>query len=221
MSLIAAEQAVGYALQKQRMTAAEFLAWDATQTIKHEFVQGEVFAMAGGEDRNNSVALNLVVALRQHLRGSPCRVYASDVKLRVEAADSYFYPDLMVTCSAADAADRLIKREPVLVVEVLSPSTAAYDRGDKFADYRMLPSLREYLLIDVASQRCDLFRKRPEDGLWVLHPSGADEAVQLASVDLTITPEALWADLESASESASESAADRNPGQASGAGTGA
>ena len=221
MSLIAAEQAVGYALQKQRMTAAEFLAWDATQTIKHEFVQGEVFAMAGGEDRNNSVALNLVVALRQHLRGSPCRVYASDVKLRVEAADSYFYPDLMVTCSAADAADRLIKREPVLVVEVLSPSTAAYDRGDKFADYRMLPSLREYLLIDVASQRCDLFRKRPEDGLWVLHPSGADEAVQLASVDLTITPEALWADLESASESASESAADSNPGQASGAGTGA
>ena len=196
MSLIAAEQAVGYALQKQRMTAAEFLAWDATQTVKHEFVGGEVFAMAGGEDRNYTVAGNLYIALRQHLRGSPCRVYGSDVKLQVESAGSYFYPDLMVTCSAADAADRLIKREPVLVVEVLSPSTAAYDRGDKFADYRMLPSLREYLLIDVASQRCDLFRKRPEDGLWVLHPSGADEVVQLASVDLTVTPEALWADLE-------------------------
>ena len=178
------------------MTAAEFLAWDATQTVKHEFVGGEVFAMAGGEDRNYTVAGNLYIALRQHLRGSPCRVYGSDVKLQVESAGSYFYPDLMVTCSAADAADRLIKREPVLVVEVLSPSTAAYDRGDKFADYRMLPSLREYLLIDVASQRCDLFRKRPEDGLWVLHPSGADEVVQLASVDLTVTPEALWADLE-------------------------
>ena len=196
MSLIAAEQPVGYALQKRRMTAAEFLAWDAKQTVKHEFVQGEVFAMAGGEDRNNSVTLNLVVALRQHLRGSPCRVYTSDVKLLVESADSYFYPDLMVTCSAADAADRLIKREPMLVVEVLSPSTAAYDRGDKFASYRQLPSLAEYLLIDVASQRCDLFRKQATDGLWVLHPSGADETVQLASVDLTITPEALWADLE-------------------------
>ena len=196
MSLIAAEQAVGYALQEQRMTAAEFLAWDQTQTVKHEFVQGEVFAMAGGEDRNYTVAGNLYIALRQHLRGGPCRVYGSDVKLQVEAADCYFYPDLMVTCSAVDAADRLIKREPVLVVEVLSPSTAAYDRGDKFAGYRMLPSLREYLLIDVASQRCDLFRKQAADGLWVLHPSGADEAVQLASVDLTITPEALWADLE-------------------------
>ncbi len=196
MSLIAAEQPVGYALQKRRMTAAEFLSWDAKQTVKHEFVQGEVFAMAGGEDRNNSVTLNLVVALRQHLRGSPCRVYTSDVKLLVESADSYFYPDLMVTCSAADAADRLIKREPMLVVEVLSPSTAAYDRGDKFASYRQLPSLAEYLLIDVASQRCDLFRKQATDGLWVLHPSGADETVQLASVDLTITPESLWADLE-------------------------
>lgn len=196
MSLIAAEHAVGYALQQQRMTAAEFLAWDQTQTLKHEFVRGEVFAMAGGEDRNFTVAGNLYIALRQHLRGSPCRVYGSDVKLRVEAADCYFYPDLMVTCSALDAADRLIKREPVLVVEVLSPSTAAYDRGAKFASYRQLPSLAEYLLVDVESRRCDLFRKRAEDGLWVLHPSAPGEGVQLASVDLAISADALWADLE-------------------------
>ena len=188
---------MGYALKQQRMTAAEFLAWDATQTLKHEFVGGEVFAMAGGEDRNNTAALNLVVALRQHLRGSPCRVYASDVKLRVDAADSFFYPDLMVTCSAADAADRLVKREPILLVEVLSPSTAAYDRGDKFASYRQLPSLAEYLLVDVDSRRCDLFRKRSDDGLWVLHPSAPGQGVQLASVDLAISAEALWADLES------------------------
>ena len=187
---------MGYALKQQRMTAAEFLAWDATQTLKHEFVGGEVFAMAGGEDRNNTAALNLVVALRQHLRGSPCRVYASDVKLRVDAADSFYYPDLMVTCSAADAADRLVKREPILLVEVLSPSTAAYDRGDKFASYRQLPSLAEYLLVDVDSRRCDLFRKRSDDGLWVLHPSAPGQGVQLASVDLAISAEALWADLE-------------------------
>lgn len=195
MSLIASERAVGYALKKQPMTAAEFLAWDETQTIRHEFVRGEVFLMAGGEDRNNTVALNLVIALRQHLRGTPCRVYANDVKLRVEAADCFFYPDLMVTCSAADLADRLIKREPVLVVEVLSPSTAAFDRGEKFADYRQLPTLAEYLLVDVDRQRCDLYRKGA-DGLWVLHPSGPGDGVRLASVELTIGPEALWADLE-------------------------
>jgi len=195
MSLIASERAVGYALKKQPMTAAEFLAWDETQTIKHEFVRGEVFLMAGGEDRNATVAGNLYIALRQHLRGTPCRAYGSDVKLRVEAADCFFYPDLMVTCSAADLADRLIKREPVLVVEVLSPSTAGFDRGEKFADYRQLPTLAEYLLVDVDRQRCDLYRKGG-DGLWVLHPSAPGDSVTLASVELTVGPEALWADLE-------------------------
>jgi len=92
MRLIAAEVSVGYALHRQPMTAAEFLAWDAGQTLKHEFVRGEVFAMAGGEDRHATVALNIAIALRQHLRGSPSRVYGSDVKLRVEAADCFFTP---------------------------------------------------------------------------------------------------------------------------------
>jgi Uma2 family endonuclease len=199
MALTATEQPVGYALQRQAMSAAEFLAWDAGQTIKHEFVQGEVFAMAGGEDRNATLAGNVYMALRQHLRGTPCRVYGSDVKLRVEAADCYFYPDVMVTCSPNDLGDRLIKREPSMVVEVLSPSTAAYDRGEKFAAYRQLPSLQEYLLVDVDRQRCDLFRKGA-DGLWVLHPTAGAEPLQLASVALTITPEALWADLEPRTE---------------------
>ena len=177
------------------MTAAEFLAWDERETLRREFVRGEVFAMAGGEDRNNIVALNLAVALRQHLSGSRCRVFMADVKLRVEAADCYFYPDLMVTCSAADAASRLIKRDAVLVVEVLSPSTSAYDRGDKFADYRALPSLAEYLLVDVDKRRCDLYRKGA-DGLWVLHPTQGEQSLVLASLDLTVPAAALWADLE-------------------------
>lgn len=195
MGLVVAEQPVGYALKKPRMTAAEFLAWDESQREKHEFVRGEVFLMTGVADVHNTVAMNLVMALRQHLRGTPCRVYASDVKLRVEAADCYFYPDVMVTCSAADAADRLIKREPVLVVELLSPSTAAFDRGDKFADYRTLASLREYLLVDVDRRRCELYRLGA-DGLWVLHPGAAGEGVRLDSVGLTVPGEALWAELE-------------------------
>jgi Uma2 family endonuclease len=186
---------MGLPLPHALMTAAEFLAWDATQTLKREFVRGEVFAMSGGEDRSNTVAMNLAFALRQHLKGSPCRAYVADIKLRVDAADCYFYPDLMVTCSQADATSRLIKRDAVLVVEVLSPSTQAYDRGDKFADYRTLESLAEYLLVDVNKRRCDLYRKGA-DGLWVLHPTQGDEPVVLASVGLTVTAAALWADLE-------------------------
>jgi len=188
---------MGYALERRRMSADEFLAWEATQTERHEFVQGEVFAMTGGRDRNNTVTLNLALALRQHLAGSGCRVYAGDLKLQVAAADAFFYPDLMVTCSAADLADRLVKREPVLVVEVLSPSTEAFDRGDKFAHYRRLPSLREYLLVDVDRLRCDLYRKGA-DGLWVLHPAEAAEPLHLASVDLRLEADALWAELEPA-----------------------
>ena len=195
MSLGVREPRVGCALETRPMTAEEFLIWDETQTLKHEFVRGEVFAMTGGVDRNYTVALNLALALRQHLRGTPCRVYGSDVKLRVEAADCFFYPDLMVTCSATDLGQRLIKREPVLVVEVLSPSTAAFDRGEKFADYRQLPSLAEYLMVDVERRRCDLHRKGA-DGLWVLHPSGPDDAVRLASLDLVVEAAELWADLE-------------------------
>ena len=182
---------MGHAAALPKMSAEDFLAWDRHETLRHEYVRGEVFLMAGGEDSNATAALNIGMALRTHLRGTPCRTFLSDVKLRVEAADCFFYPDVMVTCSAADAADRLVKREPVLAVEVLSPSTAAYDRGDKFNDYRQLPSLREYLLVDPQSRRCDLYRKGG-DGLWVLHPSAAGEAVTLASVDLTITAEALW-----------------------------
>lgn len=192
---------MGYALQKPRMTAAEFLAWDESQTVKHEFVRGEVFMMNGVVDTHNVAAMNLVIALRQHLRGSARRVYSSDVKLRVEAADCFFYPDLMVTCSALDAADRLIKREPVLVVEVLSPSTAAFDRGDKFAAYRMLQSLREYLLVDVEQRRCELYRIG-SDGLWVLHPGASGEGVKLACVDLEIPGDELWAELDPATPQA-------------------
>ena len=184
---------MGQAATKHRMSAEEFLAWDAHEPVKHEFVRGEVFAMAGAEERHVTTALNVAMALRTHLRGTPCRTFMSDMKLRVEAADCYYYPDVLVTCGAADT-DPLVKREAVLVVEVLSPSTAAFDRGDKFADYRLLPSLREYLLLDPDKRRGDLYRKGG-DGLWVLHPFGSDEAVRLDSVGLTLEAQALWEDV--------------------------
>lgn len=176
---------------QRRMTADEFLDWDRQQTVRHEFVNGEVFAMTGAAERHVTVTGNVYLTLRNHLHGSPCRTLMLDMKLRVEAADCFFYPDVMVTCSATDAADPLIKREPVLVVEVPSPGTAAFDRGDKFAAYRMLPSLREYLLIDPDTRRCDLYR-RGADGLWVLHPFAPGEAVALDSVGLDLGADTLW-----------------------------
>jgi Uma2 family endonuclease len=188
---------MGHAAVDMRMSAEDFLAWDESQTVRHEFVRGEVFAMTGGSDGHVTTTGNIYAMLRAHLRGTPCRTFLIDMKLRVEAADSFFYPDVMVTCSAADAAETLIKREPSLVVEVLSPSTAAYDRGDKFAVYRLLPSLAEYLLVDPRGRRCDLYRKGA-DGLWVLHPFEMGQAVTLASVDMALDARSLWEDLPSA-----------------------
>jgi Uma2 family endonuclease len=119
----------------------------------------------------------------------------NDVKLQVAAANAFFYPDVFVTCSERDAASRLVKQEPLLVVEVLSPSTAAYDRGDKFASYRLCPTLAEYAVIDIDRRAVDLFRKNAE-GLWVLHPLAGNATLTLASVDHALALGELFADLE-------------------------
>ena len=179
-------------------TAADYLAWEVDQAERHDFVDGEVYAMSGGEDRNATVAGNVYMALREHLRGTPCRVYAVDVRLHVRARDNYFYPDVMVTCSDADRASRLSKSDPVLIVEVLSKSTEAYDRGDKFASYRAIESLAEYVMIDIPARRVELYRKGT-DGLWVLHPTEmtqVEASINFESVQLKIDAATLFADLE-------------------------
>lgn len=185
---------MGNATELRRMTAEEFLEWDRAQTIRHEFVDGEVYAMSGAGIAHNMAAGNLYLSLRGHLAGSSCRTSQTDVKLKVEAVGNFYFPDLIVTCSPADARDPYIVREPTLLVEVLSPSTSAYDRGDKFAAYRLLPTLKEYLLVDLEGRRCDLYRKNAE-GLWVLHPTEPEAGVTLGSVDLVISAAALWAEV--------------------------
>ena len=185
---------MGQAAPQSFFTAADYLTWEAAQPERHEYIDGEVFAMAGAEDRHVTVAGNLYIALRQHLGGSPCRTYMSDMRLHVAAANSYFYPDVLVTCSALDLASPMVKTEPKLIAEVLSPSTAAYDRGLKFSHYRRIASLAEYVVIDLDTRSTDCFRKR-DDGLWVLQPFGRGEAVSLASVALELSAAQLLAEV--------------------------
>lgn len=188
---------MGLPAEKTRFTAEDYLQWEAGQTLRHEYVDGEVFAMAGADDRHVTVSLNAAMALRQHLSGTPCRTYMADMKLHVQAANSFHYPDVMVTCSPADAQDRLVKREPRLLIEVLSESTAGYDRGAKFGFYRLLPSLQEYALIDPQDRTVDVYRKGP-DGLWVLHPFAAGATVRLDSVGLDLPAAVLFAEVDDA-----------------------
>jgi Uma2 family endonuclease len=177
------------------MTPEEFLAWEAGQVERHDFVGGEAFAMAGAEDRHVTATGNIYMALRQHLAGSPCRTYMADMKVEAASRSAYFYPDVLVTCTDADRASPQVKREPRLIVEVLSPGTAAYDRGDKFAHYRDIPTLEEVAFVDLDARRTEVYRKG-RDGLWVLHPFARGEAVVLMSVSLTIPPEILFAEID-------------------------
>jgi Uma2 family endonuclease len=185
---------MGLAAQESIFNSVDYLLWEAEQTEKHEYLNGEVFAMAGAADGHITVSGNLYMALRQHLTGTPCRTYMADMLVNVEAANNYFYPDVVVTCSARDLKDPLVKSEPKLLIEVLSPSTESYDRGIKFTAYRRLPSLQEYVMIDIQSRIVDCYRLGA-DGLWVLHPFGRGETVTLASVALEVTAEQLFAEV--------------------------
>ena len=167
-----------------KTTLDDFLRWENAQPDKHEFHRGDVFAMVGGRRVHGVVITNLSAALRSALRGSPCRVFSEGMKVQ-PADDTILYPDLFVTCDAADLRTEMIFRAPKLVIEVLSPSTQAYDRSLKFALYRQMASLQEYALVDPDSRRSEVFRIGA-DGLWVLHDMSDRPALELASVGCAV-----------------------------------
>lgn len=168
-----------------RLDFDAYLKWEAEQAGKHEYVAGEVFARVGARRAHVTVAGNLFAAFRAHLREGSCRVYVSDMKLRIAAVDAGFYPDVIVTCDPRDHAADLFLEYPALIVEVLSEATSAFDRGDKFAAYRRLDSLREYALVDVEARRVECFR-RDASGHWVLHEFEGDGACEFASIGLSL-----------------------------------
>jgi Uma2 family endonuclease len=149
------------------LTPEEYLQLEQSSPVKHEYINGYIYAMAGASDIHVTVALNLATILRSHVRGSGCRVYIADMKARIELLNRYYYPDVMVTCDQRDQETPNYKRFPRLIVEVLSGSTEAFDRGDKFVDYQAIDTLEEYVLINTKRQRVECF-KRGDNGLWIL-----------------------------------------------------
>ena len=168
----------------QKLSLADFLAWENAQPEKHEFHQGEVFAMVGGRRSHGRVVSNLDRHIGNHLAGSPCEVFCEGMKVQV-GNDTILYPDVFVTCDKGDLATDMIFTAPSLVVEVLSPSTQAYDRSQKFALYRQLSSLQEYMLVDPDTRRVEAFR-RTADGQWLFHDMSSEEHLVAASIDCRI-----------------------------------
>jgi Uma2 family endonuclease len=172
----------------------EYLRLEAQSPIKHEYVNGEMFAMTGGTLRPNVIAGNMLVALRAQLRDTPCRVFINDVRVRVEKTHSYYYPDLLVSCArGAQTMDlsAVTVDDPVLVIEVLSPTTEATDRREKLLAYRTLPSLAEYVLISQDEARVEIHRRRGNIGWERIQYSGP-ETVELTSVSLQIAMGAIY-----------------------------
>jgi Uma2 family endonuclease len=166
------------------MTESEYLAFERESEVKHQLIDGEVFAMAGASWAHNMICAYTTAALINQLGDKPCAVSPSDLRVKVETTRLYTYPDIRVVCGEPaftdDHQDTLAN--PTLIIEVLSPSTELYDRGKKFQDYRKLASLREYILISQDSPRVERYTLK-DDGTWSLSDiEGLDASIELSSI---------------------------------------
>lgn len=161
----------------------EYLAWEREADFKSEYVNGRIYAMAGASRAHNRITSNAHAFLFAQLRGGRCEPFMADMRLKVRATGLYAYPDVMVACDGAryesDGLDTLL--DPTVLIEVLSPSTEAWDRTGKFAHYRYLPSLREYLLIAQDRMHVEVFARRGEQWLFTEF-NRPDEIVRLESI---------------------------------------
>jgi Uma2 family endonuclease len=175
----------------QKMTAEEYLEWEAKQEFRYEYVDGEILAMTGGSIPHTKIYLNLYRALYPHLRHRGCEAYVSDVKVQASKNNRYFYPDLVVTCEPDDLKSRDFIEHPKVIVEVVSPSTASYDRGDKFKYYRQIPSLQEYVLVDSEAISVEVYQ-RGEGKMWHYYEYANEEAIALKSIEFECPIELLY-----------------------------
>jgi Uma2 family endonuclease len=177
---------MGLAKLKTKVSVEDYLEGERISPVKHEYVYGEVYAMAGTSDNHARIAGNIFVALSVHLRDSPCEPFASDIKVRVNP-NVYYYPDILVTCEQ-EPEDRYFRNEPILIVEVISPSTREIDRREKLLFYQQMPSVQEYAVVEQEKMHVEIHR-RQSDGRWITYyfNQNADEEVEFQSVELKMT----------------------------------
>ncbi|NET44697.1 Uma2 family endonuclease [Okeania sp. SIO2B3] len=170
----------------------DYLAGEQQSPIKHEYRQGQIYAMVGAKKPHILIASNLVTELNIHLRDNDCFVLPLDIKVRLEEANCYYYPDIAVTCDERDLSspeDFILY--PFLIIEILSPSTAKFDRGGKFTDYQTATSLQEYVLVSQSEMRVECFRKN-EQGIWISQTYSRGEKVNFASVNFNCQIELIY-----------------------------
>jgi Uma2 family endonuclease len=178
-------------LKSPGFTPQEYFDWEELQQERHEYFDGEVYAMAGGSLVHGRIGLNVGSLLQSHVSGSGCITYNSDCKLGISEKGPFTYPDVSVSCDDRDGTAQQFIQFPCLIIEVLSPSTEAYDRGGKFKLYRRLTSLQEYVLVSSETQSVEIFRRRLAD-TWEFTAYGEGDRVIFESIGLTVDVEAFY-----------------------------
>jgi Uma2 family endonuclease len=185
-------------LPKPRFTPEQYLELERQADYKSEYYSGQIFAMAGASEEHNLINVNVSGELRQQLRGRPCRTYASDMRVRVSPTGLYTYPDVIAVCGERHFSDDHLDTltNPTVIVEVLSPSTELYDRGEKFAHYRRLESLTDYILVAQDKYRVEHYA-RQTDQQWLLTVAeGLEGTIYLRSIDCTLTLSGIYENVE-------------------------
>ena len=177
------------------LSPEDYLKQEEEEKVKHEYINGRIYPIAGASDTHVTIALNVASELKANLRGSKRRVYLSDMKLKIQSLNRFYYPDILVTCHPTDYETSLYKQFPCLIIEVLSNSTEAFDRGDKFVDYQTIETLQEYLLISTKQKRIDYFQ-RTSEGNWLLKfYRSDDEYLSLQTINSQISVSTIYEDV--------------------------
>jgi Uma2 family endonuclease len=176
-------------------TRDEYIAFERSSNVKHEYLDGVIYAMAGGSPEHAAIAVNVSTLLSNGLRGRPCRVHSSNLRIRVVDTGLESYPDVTVVCGRAelDAVDRNVVTNPIVIVEVTSPSTEEYDRGEKLEHYKRIASLREIVVVGHRERVLEIVR-REDDGTWTRHEARPGEVATLLSIACQLAVDEVYRD---------------------------
>jgi len=177
--------------QLPKLTPTEYFAWEEQQLHRHEYINGEVYAMSGGTQNHSRIALKFGALLDNHLSNSSCRVFNSDCRVKIVETNDYTYPDVSVSCDPRDKTTDQYITYPCIIIEVLSDTTEAYDRGKKFFHYRQNPQLQDYVLVSSQEIAIDLYRKNT-NGHWEIINYRPGDTVELQSINLSFPIEQVY-----------------------------
>ena len=178
-----------------QLTPEKYFAWEEKQLEKHEYIEGQVYAMSGGSVNHSRIAIRFATMVDTHLDASSCMTGNSDLRVNIAGTNNYTYPDVSVTCDDRDKTTTQYITYPCLIVEVLSPSTEAYDRGGKFRMYRNNPVLQDYLLVSSTSIEMDLYHKN-DAGEWIIINYKEGDTIELKSINLSFAIEQVYRNLD-------------------------